>query len=132
MSKLIQGIHHLSLNCRGEKEYEKTVQFYTDILGLGVKRSWIRQGKPACMLDTGDGLLEIFSDAEETLGQGVIRHVAFAVSNADRVVQAVREAGYEITKEPKDNVIAANPPLPIRVAFFVGPLGELVELFQER
>lgn len=125
---MIKGIHHVSMKCSSQEEYEKTIHFYKDILGLPVKRSW----NAGIMLDTGAGLIEIFNDGEEKLDKGVIRHFAFAVDDADRCIDTVRKAGYEVFVEPKDVVIASMPPLPARVAFCYGPLGEEIEFFVEK
>ena len=125
---MIKGIHHVSMKCSSQEEYEKTIHFYKDILGLPVKRSW----NAGIMLDTGAGLIEIFNDGEEKLDKGVIRHFAFAVDDADRCIDTVRKAGYEVFVEPKDVVIASMPPLPARVAFCYGPLGEEIEFFAEK
>lgn len=125
---MIKGIHHVSMKCSNQEEYEKTIHFYKDILGLSVARSW----NAGIMLDTGSGLIEIFNDGEEKLDKGVIRHFAFAVDDADRCVDTVRKAGYEVFVEPKDVVIASDPPFPARVAFCYGPLGEEIEFFEEK
>ena len=47
-------------------------------------------------------------------------------------MEAVKAAGYEVFIEPKDIVIASNPPFPARIAFCRGPLGEEIEFFQEK
>ena len=125
---MIKGIHHVSMKCSNQEDYEKTIHFYKDILGLSVARSW----NAGIMLDTGAGLIEIFNDGEEKLDKGVIRHFAFAVDYADRCIHTVRKAGYEVFVEPKDVVIASNPPFPARVAFCYGPLGEEIEFFEEK
>ncbi len=125
---MIKGIHHVSMKCSNQEEYEKTLHFYKDILGLPVKRSW----NAGIMLDTGAGLIEIFNDGEEKLDKGVIRHFAFAVDDVDQCIDVVRKAGYEVFVEPKDVVIASMPPLPARVAFCYGPLGEEIEFFVEK
>ena len=44
----------------------------------------------------------------------------------------VAEAGYEITVEPKNVVIPSAEPYPARIAFFIGPLGEEIEVFQRK
>ena len=84
------------------------------------------------VLDTGTGLLEIFSNAPDVLSEGALRHIAFAVDDVDVCVEAVRSAGYKITMEPRDIVIASNPPYPARIAFCDGPVGESVEFFMEK
>ena len=125
---MIKGIHHVSMKCSNQEEYEKTIHFYKDILGLQVKRSW----NAGIMLDTGAGLIEIFNDGEEKLDKGVIRHFAFAVDDVDACVKSVRAAGYEVFMEPNDICIPSEPEFPARIAFCYGPLGEEIEFFQEK
>ena len=131
MGSLICGIHHVALKCDGTAEFEKTLHFYQDVLGLEPVRSWGEGENAGAMLSTGDGLLEIFASGKK-LPQGAIRHFALCTERVDDCVAAVRAAGYPITVEPKDIVIASNPPFPARIAFCTGPVGEEIEFFQER
>lgn len=125
---MITGIHHAALKCCTEKEYEETVRFYRDVLEIPVVRTW----DTGTMLDTGSGLIEIFSNGDRPLPQGVIRHFALATADPDACIQAVRNAGYEVTMEPNDIVIPSQPPFPARIAFCNGPLGEEIEFFCEK
>ena len=125
------GIHHVALKCNGTAEFEKTLDFYQNTLGLELVRSWGEGEKAGAMLSTGDGLLEVFASGEP-LPQGTIRHFALRTERVDDCVAAVRSAGYPITVEPKNIVIAADPPFPVRIAFCVGPVGEEIEFFQEK
>lgn len=124
---LISGIHHVSMKCTKE-ESERVIYFYNKILGLEIARQWA----DGIMFETGSGLIEIFTNAEESLEKGVIRHFAFAVSDVDACVRAVTEEGYEIFMGPKDILIPSNPPFPAKMAFCYGPLGEEIEFFQEK
>ena len=128
----VSGIHHLALKCQGVDEFEKTVHFYRDILGIPMARCWGEGENAGIMLDTGAGLLEIFANAPDKLGMGAIRHMALAVEDVDACVDAVRAAGYTITMEPTDICIASEPPYPARIAFCIGPVGEEIEFFQEK
>lgn len=132
MAPKIKGIHHVALKACGIEDYNKTLAFYRDILGMTVVRTWGEGNELATMLDTGSGLLEIFSNGTEYPGQGALRHLAFEVENTDACIQAVRAAGYTVTREPADLVIASAPPCPIRIGFCIGPVGEEVEFFQIR
>ena len=131
MGSLICGIHHVALKCDGTAEFEKTLHFYQDVLGLEPVRSWGEGENAGAMLSTGGGLLEIFASGRK-LPQGAIRHFALRTERVDDCVAAVRTAGYPITVEPKDIVIASNPPFPARIAFCTGPVGEEIEFFQEQ
>ena len=125
---MITGIHHIALKCRSEEEYEKAKEFYTKTLGLSVKREW----KGGIMIDTGAGLMEIFASGGDDRGQGVIRHFALAADNVDEMAARVKAAGYNVFVEPTDSVIPSDPPLPMRMAFCIGPVGEEIEFFYER
>lgn len=84
------------------------------------------------MIDTGNGLLEIFTNGVGEHCLGAIRHMALLTDNVDAEIEKVKSAGYEVFVEPGDKVIASDPEYPIRMAFCYGPLGEQVEFFSER
>ena len=132
MEQKIFGVHHIALKACGLAAYEKTIGFYHNILGMPIVRTWGEGEGVGTMLDIGGGMMEIFANGENDPGQGAIRHMAFAVKDVDGCVEAVRAAGYEITMEPTDIVIASNPPLPARIAFCIGPVGEEIEFFCEK
>ncbi len=125
---MIKGIHHISMKCGGEEELARVKEFYLDILGLSVCREW----PEGIMIDTGNGLIEIFCNGEGERQRGAIRHMALLTDQVDELCTQIKQAGYEVFAEPKDTVINSSPPYPIRVAFCVGPLGEEIELFCER
>ena len=132
VGNLISGVHHIALRCKGMDEFSKTVRFYNETLGMDIVRSWGEGTGSGIMLDTGGGsLMEIFADAEERLPMGAIRHFALRTGDVDAAAKAVREAGYEITMEPNDIVIASAVPFPARIAFAIGPTGEEIEFFCE-
>lgn len=130
MKPKVLGVHHIALKAKGVAAYEKMKDFYNGILGMPIVRTWGEGENLGAMLDTGAGLLEIFSNATDILGAGALRHLAFEVEDVDICVEAVRKAGYEITMEPNDIVIASEPPYPARIAFCIGPVGEEVEFFK--
>ena len=53
MSNWIDGVHHVALKPTKD-QYEKTVEFYTQILGMEVKRSWGDPQQPCLMVSCGD------------------------------------------------------------------------------
>ncbi len=132
MEKLIKGIHHAGLKPARE-QYDKTVGFYTELLGMAPVRSWVKEGNRGVMIDTGNGLMEIIEQPEAApSGIGSPEHLAFGVSDVDALTEAVRAAGYEILVEPKNITLPSEPPYPIRVAFCRGAAGEKIEFFEER
>ena len=130
MTPKINGVHHIALKAKGLENFRELVNFYHGILGLPIVREWGEGEGIGMMLDTGAGLLEIFANAPDRLGSGALRHLAFDVENTDVCLEAVRAAGYTVTMEPTDIVIASDPPYPARIAFCIGPVGEEVEFFQ--
>ena len=125
---MIKGIHHISMKCGNADELSKVREFYISLLGLSVSREW-----PAgMMIDTGNGFIEIFTNAEGEHRLGSIRHIALLTDDVDEMIEKVRACGYEVIVEPNEKVIESNPPYPIRMAFCIGPLGEQIEFFCEK
>ena len=116
------------MKCGTPEELANVRKFYLDVLGLKICREW----PDGMMIDTGNGLLEIFTNADGTHCLGAIRHLALLTDDVDEIVAKVKAAGFEVFIEPNDKVIASNPPYPIRMAFCYGPLGEQVEFYMER
>ena len=132
MKPKITGVHHIALKARGLEAYARLLHFYNELLGMPLVRAWGEGESLGAMVDTGAGMLELFSNATDELGAGALRHLAFAVVDVDVCIEAVRAAGYTVTMEPKDIVIGSVPPYPARIAFCIGPVGEEVEFFQEK
>ena len=125
---MIKGIHHVSMKCGTSEEMEKVKDFYVRILGMHICREW----ESGVMIDSGSGLIEVFSNGEGEHIKGAIRHIAFLTDDVDETVSRVRNAGYTIFVEPADKVINSCPEYPFRMAFCYGPLGEEIEFFCER
>ena len=84
------------------------------------------------LLDTGDGnYFEISQgDPEQDQAVGLFQHIALRADDCDAAMEAVLATGAEVTMEPKDVSLSGTPPLQLRIAFFKGPDGEIIELFQ--
>lgn len=132
MSALIEGIHHVCVKCKSGADYEKTLSFYRDTLGLAVVRSWGEGKSAGAHLDAGGGLIEIFANAADAPGQGAVRHFSLKTSDVDACAKAVKDAGYEVFLPPRDITIASDLPYPARIAFCRGPVGEEIEFFDEK
>lgn len=125
---LVTGIHHVSLKCHTPEEYKEVREFYQNVLELPLIREW----EAGVMFDTSNGIIEVFNNGVNSLPQGAIRHYALAVTDVDLLVEKVRNAGYEVTIEPKEIAIPSSPVFPARIAFVIGPLGEEIEFFCEK
>ncbi len=123
MSKKIQGVHHVAIKPT-PRQYKRTVEFYTGLLGFEIKQSWGDPERPCLMVSCGDNsCIEILSSEVEIPRGGPLCHIAFATDRVDELLEEVRAQGYEIKMEPTDTDIGA------RIAFFYGPVGEEIELF---
>ena len=124
------GIHHVAMRV---KDFDASVKFYCDVLGFKEAISWGQGDKRAIMLDTGDGSgFEIFAGGKGHSSDGAYMHLAVNCVDIDGVIERVRAAGMEIRTEPKDVDIPSEPTTSVRLAFFKGPDGEIVELFHKK
>lgn len=93
----LNKIHHIAIIC---SDYEKSKQFYTEILGLKIVREIYREERKSYKLDlaiNNDYCIELFSfpnpperpSRPEARG---LRHLAFAVDNLDQTVAFLKSA----------------------------------------
>lgn len=129
MSSKIQGVHHIAVKPTAE-QYEKTVAFYTDLLGMEILRKFGDPQRPNMMVSCGDNsCMEILGSETEIAPGGPLAHIAFATDCVDEIVELVRQNGYRVKTEPKDIDMGENGS---RIAFIEGPTGEEIELFWEK
>lgn len=126
------GFHHV---CVKTRDWDKTIEFYRDVLGCTEKITWNSAPQRAALLDTGDGnYIEIVEDMAYTPApNGAIVHFALRTTRLDEVAAHVRDSGVKITVEPKDLTLSTTNEagaVAIRLFFCEGPSGEIVELFQ--
>ena len=127
------GFHHIALRAR---DFEKSLDFYTNSLGFPVAHQWGEGEGRIALLDMGDGnYVELFAsrpdqnpDPAATPPAWPYFHLAIRSNNVDADIDRVRGLGCTITVEPK-SVDLGNPPKTIRVGFFLGPDGEVLEFF---
>ena len=124
------GFHHVSMKVN---DLNKSIKFYSEGLGFVERFSWGKDPKRTILMDTGDSnYFEISQgDSNQTSVEGVFRHLALRVDDCKAALELARNAGAEITVEARDVILSSDPPLKIRIAFFKGPDGELVELFED-
>jgi glyoxylase I family protein len=126
------GAHHVAVQAR---DWEESLRLYRDVLGMPVVLEFGTPERRIAMLDMGDGShIELFAPLPTTAGDGPVApspfmHVALTTTDTRRAIEHVRQAGYQITVEPKDVEAGA---LKATIAFFAGPNGEIIEFFQVR
>lgn len=126
----ILGFHHTALR---SASFDDSIKFYTEILGLRLKITWGQGDGRAAMIDAGDGnYIEVFArGASFPHEEGTILHFALRTDDCSAMLDKVRAAGAEVTMEPTSLTIDSNVgPVPVKIAFFKGPDGEVIELFE--
>jgi glyoxylase I family protein len=125
------GFHHVAIRT---SDWDRSLAFWRDGMGFHLAVAWGEAPRRACMLDTGDGnYLEIFERDPAPGGwpsEGAILHFALRTNDCDAALERARALGAEVTMESKSLEPFGDPPIPIRIAFFKGPDGEICELFQ--
>ena len=124
------GTHHIAVQT---VDYEASVRFYTEVMGMSEVVGFESEGRRAVILDIGDGShMELFEPIPGTQPSNdatgnVVFHFALQTTDIESALERVRAAGMEITVELKTVDIG---PLNISLAFFKGPSGEVVEYIQ--
>ncbi len=122
------GFHHVAIKV---KNFDTSVSLYKNLLGCVEVAAWGEGNGRGIMLDTGDGAcFEIFAGGTGEQPANGFYHVALRTTRLDEVLASIRTAGLPVTMDATDIVIGSVPPIPARIAFFTGPDGESIELFQ--
>ncbi len=132
----INGMHHVSLRVR---DMERSLAFYRDILGFSPKTSFLLDGLRFAMLETGNDvyieLVEMRQPVQSVGETEVFWHLALRTDHLEKSLEAAINAGCEVTVpiRPLDLLNdVTQKPWPMRVAFFRGPDGELIELLEDK
>ena len=127
---MLRSIHHIAIIC---SDYNRSKQFYTEILGLQVIREVYRTERDSYKLDlslNGQYVIELFSFPDrpprpsrpEAIG---LRHLAFAVADIDATVKELSTRGI-ITES-----IRTDEHTQKRFTFFPDPDDLPIELYEE-
>ena len=127
--QFLKSIHHIAIIC---SDYEKSKQFYTDILGFTIDREVYREQRDSYKLDlslNGHYCIELFSfpDPPKRLsrpeGSG-LRHIAFEVDHIEEAIAYFQTKG--IMSEP----IRVDEFTGKRFTFFADPDDLPIELYE--
>ncbi|MCL1856490.1 MAG: VOC family protein [Kiritimatiellaeota bacterium] len=127
----VKGVHHVAISV---KEYDKTLDLYTRVLGMKVMFHWGKDDSRAAMLSCGDGShVEVFAGGPGNLQEGAWKHLALCVTDVDGAYAAALKAGCASQMEPTSIDIDSAPSVtPVRIAFVRGFDNEILEFFTER
>ena len=124
------GFHHVAIRAT---DFEATVKFYEEGLGLVRHFGWGEGDSRAALMDVGDGnYIEIFAGrGEGEIPEGGLLHYALRTSELDAAYARAIAAGATPVIEPKDvSPASADRLITFRVAFVRGLAGETIEFFQ--
>lgn len=134
------GIHHVAVRTH---DMGKSLDFYVGVLGFSVAADFDFEGMRFVHLDTGGtgsrSYLELVEDGGEIVPadeRSVHWHLCFGTDRIEEAMAAAERAGMAVTMpvtplELHNTAGDAPSTMHIKVAFFTGPSGEVVELLQE-
>ncbi|HTD41812.1 MAG TPA: VOC family protein [Mucilaginibacter sp.] len=126
----LNRVHHIAIIC---SDYQKSKQFYSEVLGLTIKQEVFREARNSYKLDlevAGQYQIELFSFSDppprpsrpEAAG---LRHIAFEVDNMDEAVLHIQS--HNIAIEP----IRIDEFTGKRFTFFADPDGLPIEFYEK-
>lgn len=123
------GIHHMALRVA---DFDRSVAFYTTVLGFAERVRWNDSPNRIALLDTGNrSYLELFeAKGEAPKPEDAYWHLAFRVADAGACLEHARNHGCPVHVETKTVPNIGGSGIDIRVAFCKGPDGELIEFLQ--
>jgi len=127
----IKAIHHIAILT---DDYQRSKQFYTEVLGFDIIRETYRKERDSYKLDlsiAGKYQIELFSFPDyrergsypEAKG---LRHLAFAVGDVEAAAAELKAKGVEIESIRVDELTQK------KFVFFNDPNGQPLELYEER
>ena len=125
----IKGIHHVAILT---DDYQKSKDFYTNVLGFTILAETYREERKSYKLDLaiyGHYQIELFSFAEFRERQSFpeakgLRHLAFAVENIEEAVNELLEKNVDVQGIRVDELTNK------KFCFFYDPNGQPLELYE--
>ena len=126
---ILKSIHHIAIIC---SDYQKSKQFYTDILGFKIDREVFREARQSYKLDLSlNGLycIELFSFPDppsrpsrpESTG---LRHIAFVVDDINQAISLLNARGIH-TEDVRTDEFTGK-----KFTFFSDPDNLPIELYE--
>jgi len=131
---MINGVHHIALRAL---DYEASLKFYTEALGMKVRTTWGSAGRRVALIDCGGSCIELFEGGvgektEPEMQAGEWYHLALRTDDVDGAFKAAIAAGAKPKIDPKDVQLGIDVVIPARIAFVYGLSNEVIEFFCEK
>ncbi|MDI7276317.1 MAG: VOC family protein [Anaerolineae bacterium] len=123
---MLRKVEHAGIHVR---DLDRSIRFYTEVLGLRLrKRVRLNETTELAFLPLGESEIELIcKSGEYTFArEGIVNHLAFRVDDVAGMLDHLRRHEVELIHEQP--VSPEN--LGARIAFFRGPDGEKLELFE--
>lgn len=120
---MLRKIEHVGIMV---SDMDRSIRFYTEVLGLTLReRVHLNERTELAFLRLGESEVELIAPKEGVPVEGRVHHLAFTVDDINAALARIKAAGAEwIDAEPREVLDGC------KIAFFKGPDGELLELFQ--
>jgi len=125
----LKGFHHVAIRV---KDFDVTVRFYKEGLGLKERMAWGEGAGRGMMLDLGNGdCIEVFAGGSATPVEGNIAHIALRTDDCEAALHCAERNGATITIPAKSvEIPAKSGPVAVRIGFCRAPGGETIEFFE--
>jgi len=128
-NRVIKKIEHIGVKV---KNMDVSVRFYTEVLGMKlVGRERLADGVELAFLampGTENVQIELIGRGHDGLPDDAkVHHIAFTVSDIEAELDKLRARGVRLIDETPRTILNG-----VKIAFFFGPDGERLELFQPR
>jgi len=126
----LNRVHHIAIIC---SDYQKSKQFYSEVLGLTIKQEIFREERNSYKLDlevAGHYQIELFSFPDppprpsrpEAAG---LRHLAFEVDNVEEAARYIQAYGISVEPIRIDEFTGKH------FTFFADPDGLPIEFYEK-
>ena len=123
---MLQKVEHVGIQVR---DLDRSIKFYTEVLGLTLRRRLrLNETTELAFLPLGESEIELICRSTEFTfaREGIVNHLTFRVDDVAGALNHLRQQGVELIHQQPLSL----DKLDSRIAFFWGPDGEKLELFE--
>lgn len=123
---MITKLEHVGIIVR---DMDKSIEFYQKVLGLTLRqREWITEKVELAFLYYSNQQsmeVELIGGKLAETTEGIVNHLAFSVENIEEEMTRLKQLGVEFDNDIPRVVLGG-----VKIAFFTGPDGEVLELVE--